>query len=319
MSANDPKRTLASGRCPVLLDRRESLDLQQEVWIGQLRRGDRFTLRRRRPEIARQQINVLVEFGRRRDRGDRKSNVVDCCSSGLEAGANVLAHLLDLRPHIALPDDVAGLVARDLGANYQQTLPVAQCDRICRWGSSTGISNGHRVRKIRDGLPVLVSLLDVLLGLCAPLLQPIAAVYQIKLAVDDSPGLWIHGVFVRRGLDRRTRSGRAKIIRQITEDVRRLLKGLRTEGATAGSVVEFSEANVTFGKKLVVGWLSEEAPPPSQVAELGKNIAAQFVRAGEPISTVLPVEVAARTTFNDARRVAEDIQAALNALPAEKP
>jgi hypothetical protein len=124
---------------------------------------------------------------------------------------------------------------------------------------------------------------------------------------------------VRRGLDRRTRSGRAKIIRQITEDVRRLLKGLRTEGATAGSVVEFSEANVTFGKKLVVGWLSEEAPPPSQVAELGKNIAAQFVRAGEPISTVLPVEVAARTTFNDARRVAEDIQAALNALPAEKP
>ena len=45
--------------------------------------------------------------------------------------------------------------------------------------------------------------LYVLLGLFPPFLQPIAVVYQIKLAVDDGPGLRIDGVLVRRRLVRR--------------------------------------------------------------------------------------------------------------------
>jgi hypothetical protein len=51
----------------VLLDRRDRLDFQQEVWIGQSLRADRFTFWRRWAEVARQQISVFVELGRRRN------------------------------------------------------------------------------------------------------------------------------------------------------------------------------------------------------------------------------------------------------------
>lgn len=57
--ANDQSRPLGASvdvRC--LLDRRYAFDFQQEVWIGQSHCGDRF--RRRRAEIARQQIGVFV-------------------------------------------------------------------------------------------------------------------------------------------------------------------------------------------------------------------------------------------------------------------
>lgn len=127
----------------------------------------------------------------------------------------------------------------------------------------------------------------------------------------------------------KAQSGRAKIIGQIVEDVRRLMKGLRVEGSALGSVTEFGEADVVFGKKLVVGWLSEETPPSSQVANLEKDFAAifqarnrQLVRAGQPTieaPTVKVVEVTARTTFDDARKISKDFQLALSALAAKKP
>src|SRR5882757_6262964 len=117
---------MAASRCPVLLDRRDGLDLQQEVWTGQLRREDCSTLRRRRAEIARQQIGVFLEVGRRRNEVNSKHDVVDCRAAGLKTLVDVLANLLDLRAHIAFSDDIAGLVARDLGANQQPAPPVAQ-------------------------------------------------------------------------------------------------------------------------------------------------------------------------------------------------
>jgi hypothetical protein len=39
----------------------------------------------------------------------------DCRATGVKARDDVLANLLDLRPHIALSDNLAGFVARDLG------------------------------------------------------------------------------------------------------------------------------------------------------------------------------------------------------------
>jgi hypothetical protein len=121
-------------------------------------------------EVAWQQIGVFVELGRRRDEADRRGNVVDCRASSLEAGAGILADLLDLRPHIAFPHDVASLVTRDLAADHQQTLPVAQCDRICRRMGSAGRSNDDRLRKIRNDLPVRVGSLNVFLRLFASFL-----------------------------------------------------------------------------------------------------------------------------------------------------
>ena len=113
----------------LLLDRREGLDLQQQVRAGQLRRAYRRALRRRWAEIAREQIGIFVEFGGRRDVVDRKDNVVDGRAAGLKARVDILSDLLDLRPHIALADDVPGLVECDLPADDQPMPAVAQCDR----------------------------------------------------------------------------------------------------------------------------------------------------------------------------------------------
>src|SRR5690349_11383972 len=132
----DHRRAANSYRA--LLDRRYAFDFYQEVWIGQLRFVDRFTFCRRRAEIVRQQIGVFVELGRRRDESGRIDNVVDRRASGREAGAGVLADLLDLRPHVAFPDDLAVLVTRDLGADHQQTLSVAQGNQRRRRGGRAG-------------------------------------------------------------------------------------------------------------------------------------------------------------------------------------
>jgi len=59
-----------------------------------LRREDCSTLRRRRAEIARQQIGVFLEVGRRRNEVNSKHDVVDCRAAGLKTLADVLANLV---------------------------------------------------------------------------------------------------------------------------------------------------------------------------------------------------------------------------------
>ena len=54
-------------------------------------------------EIALAQIGVFLELGRLYDVTDRKGNILNRRAAGVEARVNVLADLLDLRPHIALP------------------------------------------------------------------------------------------------------------------------------------------------------------------------------------------------------------------------
>src|ERR1700730_3816264 len=163
-----------------LLDRGEGLDLHQEVAAGQLRHGDRRALRRRRAEIALAQIGVFVEFGRLCDVADRKDNVLDRRATGIEAGVDVLADLLDLRLQVALADDTAGRVARDLPGEDAPMPAVAHRDLGRRRRSGAGWPDDDRLRKIRNGLPVGVGPPDVFLGLFPPYLQPILVVRQIE-------------------------------------------------------------------------------------------------------------------------------------------
>lgn len=121
----------------------------------------------------------------------------------------------------------------------------------------------------------------------------------------------------------KAKSGRYKIIPQLVEDVRRLLEGFGIEG------VEFGEDDVVFGKQLVLGWLSEKPPSKTQVDEIRSSTVKNFTdqnkaltSAGKPTAAapeVIPCEVAARTTFDDARKVTSDFQAALNALASQNP
>jgi len=73
------------------------------MWDGEGR-----ALRRRRAEIALAQIGVFLEFGRLYDVTDHKGNILNRRATGVEARVNVLADLLDLRPHMAPADALSG-------------------------------------------------------------------------------------------------------------------------------------------------------------------------------------------------------------------
>jgi hypothetical protein len=105
-----------------------------------LRHGDHRALRRRRAEIALTQIGVFFEFGGLGDVADRKDNVLDRRAAGIEA-RDVVADLLDLRPQIALADDIARRVARDLPSDDDPMPAVAQRDLGRGWRSGAGWPN----------------------------------------------------------------------------------------------------------------------------------------------------------------------------------
>ncbi len=92
------------------------------------------------------QIGVFVEFSGLRHITDGKDDVLDRGAAGGKAGADVLPDLLDLRLEVALADDVAGLVARDLPGDDDPMPAVAQRDLGRRRGSSAGRTNDLRRR-----------------------------------------------------------------------------------------------------------------------------------------------------------------------------
>lgn len=118
----------------------------------------------------------------------------------------------------------------------------------------------------------------------------------------------------------KAKSGYNKILAQITDDVKRLLEGFRRSGAIPVSE-SFETVEVSFGPELVVASLSEETPPANHRSELVENIRAIFVSENLPPPAVIPKEIDVAGTFSDARIIARDFQAALNALqsPTTKP
>ncbi len=162
------------------------------------------------------QIGVFVEFGRLRHVADGKDDVLDRGAAGGEAGADVLPDLLDLRLEVALADDIAGFVARDLWGDDDPIAAVAQCDLGRRRGSGTRRADDLRRRQLLDYLPVAVGLSDLLRRLFPPYLQIVLGVGQIELAVDDRPGLGIDRVLVRRCILCRAHRAVAVILRRVS-------------------------------------------------------------------------------------------------------
>ena len=95
---------------------------------------------------------------------DRKNNVLDRRAAGIEAGADVLANLFDLRLQIAFADDIAGLVTRDLTTDDDPMATVAQ--RNLGRGRGGGARRPDDLRCSADlhGLPISVGLPDMLLA-----------------------------------------------------------------------------------------------------------------------------------------------------------
>jgi hypothetical protein len=72
-----------------------------------LRHRDNRAVWRGWAEVASAQIGVFFELGRPFDVADRKGDVLDGRTPGFQARVDILADLLDLRPEVALADNIA--------------------------------------------------------------------------------------------------------------------------------------------------------------------------------------------------------------------
>lgn len=115
----------------------------------------------------------------------------------------------------------------------------------------------------------------------------------------------------------KAQSGYREIIGQIEEDVRRLLQGMRAPEGGSGAPIEFTNMQVKFGERLVVGWLSEVPPPEGHVARLKKNLLRDLGSRKQGSEEIDLIEIDPGSTFDDARFLAERLQAAHNALAAK--
>ena len=129
-----------------LLGGGERLDLHEVFGADQLRHRHDRAVRRRRAEVVPAQIGVFIEFSGLCHITDGKDDVLDRGAAGGKAGADVLPDLLDLRLEVALADDIAGLVARDLPGDDDPMPAVAQRDLGRRQRSGAGRADDLRRR-----------------------------------------------------------------------------------------------------------------------------------------------------------------------------
>src|SRR5688500_15333237 len=102
----------AAGAFTPLLDDREGLDLHHEVRMRELAHLDRGAGRQRRPQVLLPHLDVaekLLDVGHV---GTGAHQIVERRPRALQRQLEVLSHLPDLRPHVALADEVPLLVAR---------------------------------------------------------------------------------------------------------------------------------------------------------------------------------------------------------------
>src|SRR5688572_17548932 len=107
---------LSSQRCGVkrlFLDDGECFDLDEEVRVREPAHLHRGAGRQRRAEVAHAHLDVPEELLDVGDVGGGAHEVLEARAGRGEREAQVLAHLRDLRPHVALLHDVALAVARE--------------------------------------------------------------------------------------------------------------------------------------------------------------------------------------------------------------
>lgn len=112
----------------------------------------------------------------------------------------------------------------------------------------------------------------------------------------------------------KAKSGYNKILPQLAEDVSRLLEGFRSTLDGGDQAIAFKRLQVGFGPRLVITSLSERAPPAAHLARSLRDIARVFTKSGKRPPQVSHVAIDPASTFADARTIAAEFQAALNAL-----
>ena len=80
----------------------------------------------------------------------RQNDVGRACTGGFQASLDILSGLLDLRPHIALADNLALTVKRRLFANDQFTFAIARRDDDCRRASRARRPHDYRLGLVFD-------------------------------------------------------------------------------------------------------------------------------------------------------------------------
>src|SRR5712691_3205358 len=102
----------------------------------------------------------------------RQNDIGLVCPDGFEAGFDVLAGLLDLRPHVALADNLAFTIERRLASDDNFPFTVFRRNDDRRRLFAAGRSDNYRLGLIFDEFPGLVGALNVFGGFFAPYLGP---------------------------------------------------------------------------------------------------------------------------------------------------
>ena len=180
----------------------DCLNLDEEIRTGRKRwyRGHGAE----RAEIAGEYVGVLFERVRIGNVGTRQDDFGCLCPRRFEADLDILACLLDLRPHVALADNMALLIDGPLRADICSSPATLDPDDHRRRVICTWCPDERRFRLMRDGRPVRVRPFDIFGQVRLPASHRITGVGQVKLAVDDGPSLGIDRVLVRTE-DRRIR------------------------------------------------------------------------------------------------------------------
>src|SRR5437660_196547 len=112
---------------PSSIHHRDHLDLDEEVGVGQPADLDGGA-RRQRAEVFHADVGVLEELLDIGDVGVRLHDVAQRGPGGSQRRLDVLAHLTDLRAHVAAPNGVAVPVPRELAGHEDRLLPFDDHD-----------------------------------------------------------------------------------------------------------------------------------------------------------------------------------------------
>jgi hypothetical protein len=180
-----------------LLDGSEGHNLDEIVGVGKPSLLNDCSGRCRAAKILLLEVGIFRELVRIGNIGAGCDDVSESCPCHFQAGLDLLANQLQLCPHVALADYLAGVVAGGLGTDDHPVTAAAQRDERRRRRIAAGRTENCRLRQVLDRRPACIRLFDEIGGVLASVIHRLGHVREIELAVDNSPGLGIDRVLVR--------------------------------------------------------------------------------------------------------------------------